>query len=307
MGANTPEISVIIVSYNVWSYLRPCIVSILSQAGVTTEIVVVDNNSSDGSVEFIQKEFKEVKLIANKENKGFSAANNQGISASKGQYVLLLNPDTELKQTNCLLELCKVVDTDNKGGIVAPRLLNTDGSFQKSYWKIIGIGELLLELFYLHHLFSGEAMPDKAIYVEAVSGAAVFCERSLFDKVGLLDENMFWMEDIDLCYRVKKAGGHILYDPAIEVIHHGGKSSTNYSVVIPNQVISKLKFYKKHGSGLQYVGMSILSLAFILSRLCMFAILSLMFNSKFAEKRKAYAGALRGYLKYTFTGNYNRF
>jgi len=302
MGGNTPKISVIIVSYNVWSYLQACIKSVMAQSGVNTEIIVIDNNSLDGSITRIQQEFPGVKLIANKENKGFSAANNQGINLASGEYVLLLNPDTEIKQNDCLLNLCKALDSYNKGGIVAPCLLNTDGSFQPSFWTTSFLSQLFLELFYLH-LFAKKEKPTKAINVQAASGASLLFEKALVKKTGALDENMFWMEDIDFCYRVRKTGGEILYNPDTEVIHHGGKSSTNYAVVLPNQVMSKVKFYKKNGSVIQYAALTILSLVFIISRWFAFAVLSLTFKKVFAEKRKAYGVAVKGYFKYYFSGN----
>lgn len=298
---NNPDISVIIVSYNVWDYLKPCLNSVLSQQGLSSEIIVVDNNSSDNSPALIQKEFPAVHLILNTDNKGFSAANNQGINAAKGKYILLLNPDTEIKQGNVLAKMCDFLDSNKDYGIAAPMLLNSDGSFQDSYWTLSCLWLFFLELFYLHRLHKKQK-PDQVISVKALSGAALFFKKTLIDKTGLLDENMFWMEDIDFCYRARKAGTSVLYNPALEIIHHGGKSSANYSVVIPNQVLSKIKFYKKNGSVVQYVFVNMLGLLFIISRLCTFAMVSITGRDVFIRKRKAYIEAMKTYFRYNFKG-----
>ena len=147
-------------------------------------------------------------------------------------------------------------------------------------------------------------MQNKPVEVESASGAALCFNRNIPDAIGGLDENLFWMEDIDYCYRVHKTGSKIIYNPDIKVVHHGGKSTTgNYFISIPNQVISKIKYFKKHGSGLQYAMQNILSLIFILSRLAVFAMLSLTGKSLFSQKLKAYRVALKAYFGYNFRGN----
>jgi len=296
-----PDISVVIVSYNVWDYIKPCINSLFAQKGVIAEIIVIDNKSADGTVGRMKNEFPQVKLIINNDNKGFSGANNQGIAATTGTYILLLNPDTELKQQDILFKLKQSLDNQNSDGIVVPSLSNTDGSYQPSFWPIPGIKELLLELFHFYKQ-GNKNKPSKPIFVESASGAALFFKKQMIDEIGMLDEDMFWMEDMDFCYRVRKAGKKILYDPSINIIHHGGKSSTNYSIVIPNQVISKIKFYKKHGSLFQFVMMDKLSFWFIISRWFVFAMASLGGSDIFTKKRKAYSVALKRYLNYARTG-----
>jgi GT2 family glycosyltransferase len=296
------EISVVIVSFNVWEYVKTCIRSLNKQQGVSFEVILVDNNSTDGAVFAIQEEFPTVRIIANTDNKGFSAANNQGIKVAKGNYILLLNPDTELKETDILLKLKQSLDINNPDGIVAPCLLNTDKSFQPSTWKIPGIKELFLELFYLHRI-GNKTKPIQPVQVEAASGAALFFKKQLTDEIGVLDEKMFWMEDVDLCYRVTKAGKKVVYDPSISIIHHGGKSSTNFSVVIPNQILSKVKFYKKHGSVLKYIIIDLLSFELVFTRLIVFILLSFLRNDILRRKRNAYAVALKEFIRYNFSKN----
>jgi|SRR6185437_2950777 len=299
---SAPDISVIIVSYNVWGYLQPCLRSVFDQENVSVEVIVVDNNSTDNTVENIGKEFPSTKVISNSVNMGFSGANNQGINVAMGNYLLLLNPDTELRDGNILFQMKEFLCTSNQSGVIAPCLLNTDGSFQLSFWKTPGVLNLFLELFYLHKV-NKQAKPEKPISVETASGAALFFSKKIIDKVGLLDENMFWMDDIDFCYRVLAAGQKIVYNPEIEIIHHGGKSSSNYAVVIPNQVISKIKFYKKHGPWIYYALMNMLSFAFIVSRWCMFTLLSITGKDTFIRKRKAYAVTFGKYITYNTTGD----
>jgi len=293
------EISVVIVSYNVWGYVSPCVKFLLAQEGIAIEVIVVDNNSSDDTVVGLRNQFPSVKVIENKENKGFSAANNQGINVATGKYILLLNPDTEIREKGALLKLKQDLDNENAEGITAPCLVNEDGSFQLSFWNIPGIWNLFLELFNLHRKRSG-AKPFMPVFVEGVSGAAMFFKRKLVDEIGLLDEKMFWMEDMDFCYRASKAGKKILYDPNVSIIHYGGKSSSNYSVVIPNQIISKIKFYKKHGSWLYFIVMDKLSFLFIISRWCMFSVLSISGDDIQLKKRKAYAVAFNKFFRYNF-------
>lgn len=295
-----PDISVIIVSYNVWPYLQACIKSVLLQQGVNSEVIVVDNNSSDGSPALMQENFPGITVIANKENKGFSGANNQGIAVAKGKYILLLNPDTEIRQTDAMLAMKTFLD-GRDDDVVAPCLLNTDGSFQPSFWTNSSLSQLMLELFYFHR-FAKKTRPADVISVKAASGAALMFNRGLITKIGLMDENMFWMEDIDLCYRARRSGAKILYYPKPEIIHHGGKSSANYSVVIPNQVISKIKFYKKNGNLLEAGGVNAISLLFILTRLCTFAILCITGKKIFIQKSKAYVLAMKAYFRYNIKG-----
>lgn len=302
MGSQIPDISVIIVSYNVQKYLCSCINSILAQKGISTEIIVVDNNSTDGTKELLTTRYPQIKYIANSTNEGFSAANNQGIKAASAGMLLLLNPDTELPGSNTLSDAKEYLESHPATGILAPHLLNTDGSFQLSFWSFHGIKEHLLELLYLH-LIKKVKEPTTPVTVQAASGAALFFRKSLIDEIGGLDENMFWTEDIDFCYRAMQTGKNVTWHPDIKIIHHGGKSSVgNEAVTIPNQVISKIKFSAKHNSKPVFYLINTLSLLFICSRLSIFALLSLM-NKRYLAKRKAYVVALKAYLRLNFQGS----
>lgn len=283
-------------------YLCHCIDSVLTQKDINTEIIVVDNNSTDGTREVIASKYPSVKLIVNSDNVGFSAANNQGIEEASAEMILLLNPDTELPETGTLQFVKKYMETNPQTAILAPQLLNTDGSFQPSFWDFHSIKGLSLELFYLHRTKKVKK-PSSSIPVEAASGAALIFRKSLVDEIGGLDESMFWTEDIDFCYRAHKAGKKIIWNPEIKIIHHGGKSSIgNESVTIPNQVISKIKFSRKYDSQFVFYIVNVLSFLFICSRLLIFTLLSFI-NKIYNAKRKAYQVALKAYFRFNFQGN----
>jgi GT2 family glycosyltransferase len=294
-----PDISIVIVSYNVWEYLQLCIDSILSQKNITAEIILIDNHSTDATCEQIISHYPIVKLISNSTNNGFSAANNQGISQARGEVIILLNPDTVLNETDTLHQIKNWMIANPQAAILAPCLLNTDGSFQGSFWNYSGIKELILELFYLHRV-NKIVQPNSPAEVQAASGAALIFRKSLTDEIGGLDENMFWMEDTDFCYRASETGGKIIWNPGIKITHHGGKSTTgNYSLTIPNQVMSRIKFSKKHNSVIYFSLINMLSLVFICSRLIVFSLGSVA-SKTFNEKRKAYFLTLKSYFRFNF-------
>lgn len=299
MNFPIPDISVIIVSYNVQRYLCNCIDSLLAQEGVNTEIIVVDNNSTDGTQKLMREKYPGIKFIANTDNIGFSAANNRGIKEASASVIALLNPDTELPANDILLKAKEYIMSNPEMAILATELLNTDGTFQPSFWNFHSIKKWVLELFYLH-LIVQPGEPESAIPVDAASGAALFFRKSLVDEIGGLDETMFWTEDIDFCYRAAKTGKKIIWSPAIKIIHHGGKSSVgNESVTIPNQVLSKLKFSRKHDTRMIFIIVNMLAFLFICSRLFIFILFSFI-NKKYHAKRKAYSIALKAYFRFNF-------
>ena len=302
MNGVKPDISIIIVSYNVREYLCHCMDSVLAQKDISPEIIVIDNNSTDGTGEIMTSKYPSVKLITNRDNIGFSAANNQGIKEASADIIMLLNPDTELPETSILLHAKEYIEKDSQIAILAPQLLNTDGSFQPSFWDFHGIKGLMLELFYLHRV-KNSRRPSSPVPVEAASGAALIFRKSLIDEIGGLDEEMFWTEDVDFCYRANKTGKKIMWNPEIKIIHHGGKSSVgNESITIPNQVMSKIKFSRKHDSKPVFYLVDILWLVYICSRLFVFILISFA-GSKYNAKRKAYAVTLKGYFKFNFRGD----
>ena len=196
------------------------------------EIIVIDNNSSDGTVEMIKQKFPQVNLISLNKNTGFAYANNLGIKRAKGDYILLLNPDTQFKE-DTLSVIAKKLESDNSIGILGCKLLNTDKSLQPSVRNFPTIASQLVILLKLHYIFpfllnnylNKHFDYSKEQEVDQVMGAFFCVKKEVFDTIGLLDENYFiWFEEVDFCYRAKKAGYKVLYTPKISVIHYGGQS-----------------------------------------------------------------------------------
>jgi GT2 family glycosyltransferase len=298
------DISVIIVSYNVKELLLDCLKTVYQNTPsvISLEVIVVDNNSSDYSVEAVKEKFPETVIIANKFNAGFSGANNQGMSIAKGKYIFLLNPDTEIVD-DAIVQLFSYLSSNHDCAIVAPQLLNSDRTIQLSVWKSHKINGLIAETFFLHKIFDTTNYPFEQLTstfeAQTLSGAALFFRKELIDRIGMLDEKLFWMEDVDFCYRAGKQG-KLVYLNSAKVLHHSGQSQKkNYNVAISNQLLSKLKFYKKHLSFFKVLLADISCFVFICTRLAAFALLS-SFKEIYKLKAKAYFYTLRRFLKYIF-------
>ena len=212
------DISVIIVSYNVSEYIISCIESIYkhSSKNIIFEIIVIDNNSIDDSVEQIKKLFPKVKLIENDFNHGFSKAVNKGVSESKGNQILILNPDTLLID-NALEKFSVAVNHNEKVGAVGALLLDENGFVQQSCWKYPTLMNTILSIFFLDFLnikknYKIESF-SKLTEVSTISGAVFFIKRKLFLDTGGFNEDLFWMEDIDLCVRLRKKGYFNYFSP----------------------------------------------------------------------------------------------
>lgn len=259
------KLSVVIVSYNVRYYLEQCLKSVQRAIlGIDAEVWVVDNASTDDSVNYLSARFPEVHYIANKENVGFSRANNQAICQSDSEYVLLLNPDTIVAE-NTLRGCIDFLDSHSDVGATGVRMLHPDGSFAPesrrsiptpfvSFCKMTGLGSLFpysrrFGRYYMRYLDSGEANP-----IEVISGAFNMIRRKALNQVGLLDEDFFmYGEDIDLSYRLLQGGWKNYYLPLL-ILHYKGesteKSSYRYVHVFYNAM---LIFFNKHFSSRYHV------------------------------------------------------
>ena len=236
------DISIIIVNYNVKEFVKNLLFS-LNKAleNFTSEIIVVDNASSDGSVEDIGPKFPNVKLIANKKNVGFGKANNQALEISKGKYIVLLNPDTIVRE-DTFTKLVKFFKANPETGMATCKVLNPDGTIQlacrrsfpgpwTSFTKITGLSKIfpnskLFARYNLTYLDENETNE-----VDAISGSFMMFTREVYKKVGGFDPQFFmYGEDLDLCFRVQKAGYKVYYVPETEIIHYKGESTKRSSI-----------------------------------------------------------------------------
>jgi len=252
------KLTVVIVNYNVKTYLAQCLHSV-SRAirGLSAEVIVVDNASTDGSVEELSAAYPWVKFIPNTDNRGFSCANNQAIRESASDYVLLLNPDTVVGEE--VLEACVAfMDSHPDAGGVGVRMLKDDGSFawesrrgvptlMTSFYKMVGLCSLfpqsrIFGKYYMRYLDENEVNR-----IDIISGAYMMLRRSALDEVGLLDETFFmYGEDIDLSYRLLKAGYNNYYLPH-SIVHYKGESTQKTSFrYVRNFYNAMLIFYDKH-------------------------------------------------------------
>ncbi|HNQ61534.1 MAG TPA: glycosyltransferase [Bacteroidia bacterium] len=255
------KLSIIIVNYNVKYFLEQCLHSVQKACkGLAAEVFVVDNNSVDGSNEMVRQKFPDVKLIANTINTGFSKANNQAIHESSGEFVLLLNPDTVVEE-DTFRKILQFMDEHPDAGGLGVRMIDGRGKFLPeskrglptplvAFYKMSGLSSLFpgSKVFGRYHL--GYLDEHEVAEVDVLAGAFMLLRRSVLDKTGLLDEEFFmYGEDIDLSYRITKAGYKNYYFPGTRIIHYKGestkKSSVNYVFVFYNAMII---FAKKHFS-----------------------------------------------------------
>ena len=222
------KLTVVIVNYNSGEYLEKCIQSLENVRGeADMEIFVVDNASSDQSINNAQKKFPEINYILNSENLGFGKANNQVLKKLKTEYVLILNPDCEVN-SGVLKRLLEYMEEDPEVGVATAQIKLANGKIDLTAHR--GFPTPWASFLYLlgdNSLYHLSNKSFKQIHeVDSVSGAFFLTGKSILDKVGLFDEDYFmYAEDIDLCYRIKKAGFKIMYFPDIEVLHHKGISS----------------------------------------------------------------------------------
>lgn len=251
------ELSIVTVSWNVCDLLRDCLKSVeKNQENVNLEMIVVDGGSSDGSPEMVENEFPWVKLICRSENLGFPKGNNLGIRQAKGRHILLLNPDTIVKD-NAFFKMVSYLDDNIGVGGLGGQLLNADGSIQSSrrrfpsYWTAIFESTWLepyapkriLDRYYVQDLPLNEITD-----VDWVMGACLMVPRRVIDHVGLLDEDYFmYSEELDWCRRIKESGWRIVYFPPAQIVHYIGKSSEQAVTARHiNFQRAKLRYFRKH-------------------------------------------------------------
>lgn len=225
------DLSIIIVSWNTKNLLFNCLKSVFKYTdGLNFEVIVVDNNSSDGSQEMVKRDFPKAILISNKENRGYVRANNQGIKIAKGNYIMLLNSDTLIKG-NEFLKMVNYLKNKPEIGVLGPRLLNEDNSLQPSGTPLPSLKNFFFTGLKIYRLWKKNPFFEKfrdysqIKEVGVIPGSCFLTSREVINKVGMLDENIFaFWEDADFCKRVYDNGFKILYFPEAKITHLWGKS-----------------------------------------------------------------------------------
>ena len=265
----TPDLSIIIVSYNTLPLVEGCLRSLRCScqptssldAGplpeLTIEVIVVDNASGDATVAAVGRNFPWVELIANTQNRGFAAATNQGLLRARGRHALLLNPDTEPRPA-ALYRLVRFLDEHQSIGAVGPMLLNSDGSFQHACFTFPSLAMSFLDFFPINHRLTNSRLNGRyplssysmPFPIDHPLGACLMVRREVIADVGLLDEQFFiYCEEIDWCIRIKRAGWSIYCVPEAEVVHYGAQSTTPlWNAMFVELHHSRYKLFKKHYS-----------------------------------------------------------
>lgn len=249
----------VIVNWNTKVLLNECLSSFSRHPAprVRTELVVVDNGSSDGSAEFVRREWPDVRLIANPDNRGFTRASNQGIRATNSEYVLLINSDAELTN-GCLDLLVREMANDPRVAAVSPRLTSPGGRWQRT---VAGQAPTLRSAIN-HYLFLERVLPRtfpglyltidsaRSRRVDWVSSACMLLRRGALNQVGLLDErNFLYMDDVDICGRLRAAGWSVAYVPTATAIHHEGGSSASAGAVVKLGALRNFHRYFEQQNG----------------------------------------------------------
>jgi GT2 family glycosyltransferase len=271
-------ISVITVSWNTRDLLRNCLQSLLKELeGVDAEVFLVDNDSADQSAAMVEKEFPQIRLIANDSNRGFAAANNQALALASGEFILLLNPDTVV-HPGAIKTLLGFMQTHARAAIVAPQLLESNGAVQRSCRQFPTFLGMLYELLGLSKIFPDQAKfrqykmldwnHDDERQVDQPEGACLLLRREVIEEVGVLDEGFFMLfEEVDWCYRIKEKGWQIWFTPSAQVTHHYGQSIKQVKTkMILSSHRGLYRFWHKHYrgnrwylDGIAYSGLMILA------------------------------------------------
>jgi GT2 family glycosyltransferase len=260
------KLTVVIVNYNVRYFLEQCLLSVQkAMNGVDGEVYMVDNNSVDGSVSMVQDRFSWVHCIANKENVGFSKANNQAMRLAKGEYVLLLNPDTVVEE-DTFKKVIEFMDAHPDAGGLGVKMVDGKGIFlpeskrglpspETSFYKIFGISKVFPRSARFNRYHLGHLSNEEVHEIEILSGAFMLMRKKTLDKVGMLDEEFFmYGEDVDLSWRIILGGWKNYYYPGTRIIHYKGEStkkgSLNYVFVFYNAmaIFARKHFSQKHAA-----------------------------------------------------------
>jgi GT2 family glycosyltransferase len=254
--SDAPELSVVIPSWNTKDYLAACLAHLAAAEKPTTEVIVVENGSSDGSLAYLRAEHPEVHLIANERNEGFARGSNQGMRAARGRYVLLLNTDTEVAP-DALARLLGFLETHPEHAAVAPRLVHRDGRTQRTVQEFPTLKTALFfstpferwfpESRELRRYFVRDWDQQSSRDVDQPPAAVLLLRKAVLDKVGLFDEELWlFYNDVDLAQRIKAAGWKTHYLAEATVVHHVGGSTSKFANFVATWQRDRLRYYRKH-------------------------------------------------------------
>jgi hypothetical protein len=293
-----PDISVVIVNWNVKKLLNECLKSIKKNCSdINYEIIVVDNNSSDGSVRMLEKEHRDIILIKNTENYGYGKANNQGISIAKGKYVLILNPDT-IVLPDCLEYMYDFLENNPRVAVCGPTIIDSFGQkyspmiYLPTAWELFGKDTFLRKVA-PQLCLPVYSQPEKKISVERLSGCCFLCRKKALKDVEAFDEKIFlFFEEADLFYRIKIKGWEIYYLPEYAIIHHQGKSLSRISRFQEEILMRKsslIYFQKKYNVIINIILKLFLIFSYTIYMTIFMALFSLSQEKLYFEKKKFYS------------------
>lgn len=256
------DLAIVIVNWNTRDMLRDCLHSVYASLDdLVAEVLVVDNASSDGSAAMVEDEFPGVRLIANHDNRGFAAANNQAMKLSRGRYVLLLNPDT-IVAPDTLSRMIRYADENPDAAVIGGQVYETEHCIQQTCFRYPDPVNTLLTETGLSRLFSGSRLFGRSWMgdwdrrsereVDVVSGMFMLARREAIEQVGFMDEDFFiYAEEADWCHRFRRAGWRCVFTPAARIIHRdgGGKSTEQMSVRMYVQMQKSLLMFQRKNLG----------------------------------------------------------
>lgn len=305
-------VSIVIVNWNTREILHDCLASIAAQTTLSHELIVVDNASTDGSADMVRQSFPAVKLIANTDNRGFAAANNQGLEIARGDKLLLLNPDTIILD-RAIDVMCDWLDAHPDVGCAGCQVLEDENTIQRTCFADPGPVNLALVEFGLQRLAPhsrvlghpeyGNWNRDTERDVDVVSGMFMLVPRPVFEKVGGLDDAFFiYAEEADWCRRIRTAGWRCVFTPVARIIHLDGGSKSTEQIKAPMYVQmqkSKTIYLRKHYGWLGTVTARVIFVGSALLRGAAFSLLSLRGTN---ERYRAHLRLSRVALRYHLTG-----
>ncbi len=298
------DLSIVIVSYNTLDMTRACLRSVYDNLGaVKAKIIVVDNNSTDGSPEMIEADFAEVRLIRNTDNRGFAAANNQGFAIATGEHILLLNSDTVVLG-EVLPRSVEYLKAHADVGAMGCRVLNTDGTLQRTCSRepsvlnlaimTLGLDKLRWPQWFGRYQYRHWDRRDERD-VEVISGCYLLLRREVLDRVGPLDEAFFFFgEETDWCRRIREAGWRTTLAPVGEIIHHGGGSARKLNDKRDRMLTEALiRFHRKNNGKIHAAAAFLVLGAFNVSRWLGYTALGVVRRSA-RDRAKHFLGVVRG-------------